>query len=425
VSGDGLTRPFEPDGPGTSQTPQSADAQAAPQDSAEGAADQPPLRRGQTWAHWKGVIRRAGIDLIPAALLVAAFTATAWILPLVGGPPVLELVDSPLPRAAVVGWLALGITLWGVLLVWERGSALARVLREPTREILPLGAAIRRFGPRRTHRVVAAVGGAVLINFFMPTFLGFKASIPEIQTFGLWDRWFIELDRVLHGGIHPWELLHPFLARPWITRSLDWMYYAWFYVAVFGFLILAVRSAGPKRSQFFLAFTGMWIFLGIVAATAMASAGPCFVGYLEGVENPYQGLMAYLHSVHASTPLTSLHVQSLLWESYQNPSGALTTGIAAMPSLHVALPGLYAVATWRRNRRWSVLLWAFTGLILLGSVHLGWHYAVDGYVSIAALLPLWIGSGWVVQRFRRIRSGVTGRPNPLRGPRRHSTEKGR
>ena len=38
-------------------------------------------------------------------------------------------------------------------------------------------------------------------------------------------------------------------------------------------------------------------------------------------------------------------------------------------------------------------------VILTGSVHLGWHYAVDGYVSAAAVLLLWVASGPVLRRY--------------------------
>jgi hypothetical protein len=331
---------------------------------------------------------------------VGAFTAVAWVLPLVGGPAVLALVESTTTPASVVGWIALGVALWGGLFVVERTSALVRGVREPGFTVRPLAPAYLRFGPRRTHRVVAVVGGAVLINLFMPTFLGFKGSIPEFQAFGPWDDWLIAVDLALHGGHHPWELLHPIFARPWLTRTLDWLYYAWFYVAVFGFLLIGLKSVGTARAQFFVAFTAMWVLLGIVAATAMASVGPCFVGMLEGGTDAFQPLMGYLTALHAEMPLKSLQVQALLWESYESPTGELTTGIAAMPSLHVALPALYAVATWRRHRFWSVLLWIFTLVTLVGSVHLAWHYAVDGYFSILAVFPLWAASGACVRRLR-------------------------
>jgi hypothetical protein len=38
-------------------------------------------------------------------------------------------------------------------------------------------------------------------------------------------------------------------------------------------------------------------------------------------------------------------------------------------------------------------------LIFLGSVHLGWHYAVDGYVAIVAVLLIWKMSDKILNFF--------------------------
>jgi hypothetical protein len=60
-----------------------------------------------------------------------------------------------------------------------------------------------------------------------------------------------------------------------------------------------------------------------------------------------------------------------------------------MPSLHNAIAVLYALAAFRIGR---LLGWFMTGyavIIFIGSVHLGWHYAVDGIVSAAAMVLIW------------------------------------
>ena len=37
--------------------------------------------------------------------------------------------------------------------------------------------------------------------------------------------------------------------------------------------------------------------------------------------------------------------------------------------------------------------WSFAALILFGSVYAGWHYAVDGYLSISVVSLLWYLTG--------------------------------
>lgn len=62
-----------------------------------------------------------------------------------------------------------------------------------------------------------------------------------------------------------------------------------------------------------------------------------------------------------------------------------------MPSMHVATAVLFIFGGFGIHR---VLGWAmvvYGSIILVGSVHLAWHYAVDGYVSIAiTVFFLWL-----------------------------------
>jgi membrane-associated phospholipid phosphatase len=58
--------------------------------------------------------------------------------------------------------------------------------------------------------------------------------------------------------------------------------------------------------------------------------------------------------------------------------------------MHVAVPSLLTFATWRRSRPLSIALGAFTVVILCSSVALGWHYAVDGYASVAGAGLIWL-----------------------------------
>jgi hypothetical protein len=72
-----------------------------------------------------------------------------------------------------------------------------------------------------------------------------------------------------------------------------------------------------------------------------------------------------------------------------------------MPSIHVAMPLVYALAA-RATAPWLAVAFGIYGLlILVGSVHLGWHYAVDGYVSLVLVVALWWGSRWVGAARRR------------------------
>ena len=60
-----------------------------------------------------------------------------------------------------------------------------------------------------------------------------------------------------------------------------------------------------------------------------------------------------------------------------------------MPSMHNASALLYALAGYQVSRFAGRLLSVHAILIFIGSIHLGWHYAVDSYLAWALTLVIW------------------------------------
>ncbi|MCV5838215.1 phosphatase PAP2 family protein, partial [Escherichia coli] len=52
----------------------------------------------------------------------------------------------------------------------------------------------------------------------------------------------------------------------------------------------------------------------------------------------------------------------------------------------------------RLNKKLGYFAYAFAILIQIGSVHLGWHYAIDGYVGTLLTVLLWKIVGWFIKR---------------------------
>jgi hypothetical protein len=63
--------------------------------------------------------------------------------------------------------------------------------------------------------------------------------------------------------------------------------------------------------------------------------------------------------------------------------------------MHVASAALLALLGWRLHVAAGVALTFFFVIILVGSIHLGWHYAVDGYVATLGAAAIWLLSGWL------------------------------
>lgn len=108
--------------------------------------------------------------------------------------------------------------------------------------------------------------------------------------------------------------------------------------------------------------------------------------------------MHYLRDADKVIPVMALQVQDTLWQDYAQHSGTNALSISAMPSMHVASSVLLALLGWRLNRAAGIALTAFAVLIQVGSVHLGWHYAIDGYAGALGAWLIWTLCGKLVQR---------------------------
>ena len=238
--------------------------------------------------------------------------------------------------------------------------------------------------------------GCAVLTVFMAAFLYNKTAIPDILPFR-WDPVFAEWDRMLFLGHDPWTLLHPFLGHPLATVVIDYLYAAWVPL-VFAVWIWVqatpVVDTGLRR-QYWLATILSWTLIGLVAATALSSAGPCFAADLfPAMSISYAPLNDYLAQVHRDYLLASSLTKDFLWQVYLTGSDE-PGGISAMPSMHNAQAVLFACLGYRVNSRLGHLFAAYAVVIFLGSIHLAWHYAVDGIVAMALALIVWRLAGWL------------------------------
>ena len=248
-------------------------------------------------------------------------------------------------------------------------------------------------------RLTNALAPMLLAPLFFSTFGSFKRLIPYVNPYS-WDETFMHWDKALHGGTTPWELLQPLIGTPLATTSINFFYNLWLFVMFFTFIwqMLSVKRQG-LRTQFLLSFVACWIVVGTIAATFLASAGPCFYGRVTGLPDPYAALMAYLNAASDQVPVWSLSVQDMLWENYASRGTMLGGGISAMPSMHVASSVILALLGWRFGRWTGIAYTLFASVIMIGSIHLGWHYAIDGYVGAVLAVAIWCAVGGVLRRY--------------------------
>ena len=242
----------------------------------------------------------------------------------------------------------------------------------------------------------ARVAPIVMMPFFFASFSVLKMLMPRYVPFWL-DEPFARMDQFLFFGYHPWQLTHAVFTSSEATVTLDLFYSIWVIllsVAIAGFALFAPRK---ERARFFLSFGGAWFLLGFIGAWLGSSAGPCFLANLNSPLAPeFAGLMQRLHAASNSmdTIAQAVEWQQMLWSGYESQTYRFGMGISAMPSLHNAIAVLYAFMAFRFGKLLGLCATAYAIIIFIGSIHLGWHYAVDGIFSAIGMWGIWKLVNW-------------------------------
>jgi hypothetical protein len=279
------------------------------------------------------------------------------------------------------------IAFWaaGCLFAVWRLFRLAAVERHPS----PGRAFISSFGTvlLDRERLANTMHGLGAFIVFSSGFAVLKGAIAVLNPFA-WDLALARLDRALHFGRAPHEWLWWLIERPDAVFFLNFVYNLWFFILLA--VVIVVSAAGRDtalRHRFLASFMITWLAGGFLIATGFSSAGPCYFDRI-GLGDDYQGLMEALAAADRSLPIWALATQDRLWDGF---SGRLagSAGISAFPSMHVASAVIFALYASARSAFAGAAMWTFAALIMLGSVVLGWHYAVDGYAGGLIALAAW------------------------------------
>ena len=271
----------------------------------------------------------------------------------------------PLPFLTIAGLFSAG-------LIWNR--------RDPIRFAFDMA----------RLRWRSAVRALTLCFFGTVAFTTYKVMIPHVVPFYA-DNFLADIgERVF--GVAPWRLAHYFDSEA-LAVLVNFSYARLRFIEWFGLAVFAAfwGDRAARRHYFWALFLTTAI-CGTLLATCLSSVGPLFHEATYGGTR-FEGLFESLRRYQANQEV--LVYAEYLLDSYRNDTPAFGSGISAMPSMHVAFATLNALLLFRIRRSLGIAGACFAVWIQFGSVYTGWHYAVDGYVSLLVVCVIWRFTGWL------------------------------
>lgn len=303
--------------------------------------------------------------LLPMAVIAAAQFGLWWILWIEG------FAKQPMLQAySTISLIGLGLAfvpfvLWYLFRIHRAG------------EQQPLGR-IRK--DIRLSRIVAILAAMVLAPITASAFTAAKSALPFAVPFYL-DGALASFERALFG-VDPWRITHSLLG--WATPAIDRLYLTWLPVMLVAFNIVLLSKPSAMKTRSLIAYLLMWPAVGTLGSYLFSSAGPIF--YNAIFKDGFADLIPTLQREGATGTLLAYEH---LWRAYSGQSVALGGGISAMPSMHIAMAFWLALTVRASFPKIQWAGWAYFALIWVGSVHLGWHYAVDGLAGAIGAALVW------------------------------------
>jgi hypothetical protein len=288
-----------------------------------------------------------------------------------------HMANSPTNTVATL-WFTLTAVVIACNVLW---TTILLAVRKEDRPIAKLKAMVDK------RQAITVALGTLLFATNLAFFCTIKPQLGQLVAFSA-DPLLADIDRFIFGA-DPWRLLE------WFNHDkLSIIYHrGWFLWLAFVLYYLLKLPPTADKDRLIVSYIVLWSIFGPLVHLAFPAAGPVFYDDL--------GLGSRFSELDQSP--RSIAVANYLWGGYVtktfNPAG----GISAMPSLHLATMFWSIIAV--RKTRWFWFSIAFTTYIFVGSIVIGWHYAIDGIVGAAGAFFCY-GIVGVALRERESREGT-------------------
>ena len=309
----------------------------------------------------------------PNIIILSIITALAYV-----STSAAQIDGSALPMDYVIPATCIAIV---AILIWIALDVIAMAINGVTNPVQELRSRLAA----RTELLLLPV---LIQPLFFAAFTAAKTSIAPLMSF-TWDHVFTDIDAAIFFG-DPWRLTHAAIG-PAGSQVLEFFYtMVWGSFLVFTQAFIAIYGTRRAAGTFFLALNLTWLIGGIVLAYMTPAAGPIFAHLFDpALGERFADLRLSLLS-RLQPDGAIIQMQNYLAAALGSKVAEEGGGISAMPSMHVATAMLYVLAA--RGTRWFWSAVAFAVLTCIGSVHFGYHYALDGLVAILVAGLCWRGA---------------------------------